>query len=522
MAIDPARLDLLERRLASIKAAKKSLLEFAKLIHEDPAHPDDPAYSRYIVAKHHEAIAKAMEKFASGKIKRLIISVPPRHGKSELATKTFVPWYMGNYPMDSVIVGTYSDQFAGDIGRDIKTNIQHPAFRQVFEEMTLRSDSKAANRMMNSTGGALFCVGRNSAITGRGGDKIIIDDPLKNRQEADSKTIRETLWTWFTQVIATRLMTDAGGICIIQTRWHEDDLIGRLTDPYNPHYDPREAAKWEFLDLPALAEKKDPLKRKPGEALWPERFNEEYLTALQSQDPRGFNCLYQGRPTADTGSFFNEKDLLVYGAFSDLPKDLRYYVASDHAVGLKQENDYTCCIPVGIDEEGTAWIHPDIFWDRADTHTVVQRIIRMIRTFKPLFWWAEAGHITKSIGPFLRKEMVEQQAICTFLEVHPTNDKLQRAQSIHGRISLGRVRFPAFANWWPDAKRQILQFPYGANDDFVDTLSLLGLGLMQQVRAKPPAPKVEDTPATGTLAWVKWKATQERKYLNQHKNTAGW
>jgi predicted phage terminase large subunit-like protein len=243
---------------------------------------------------------------------------------------------------------------------------------------------------------------------------------------------------------------------------------------------------------------------------------------LQSQDPRGFNALYQGRPSADTGSFFNEKDLLVYGSFSDLPKNLRYYVASDHALGLTQEHDKTCCIPIGVDEEGTAWVHPDIFWDRQDTHTTVQRMIRMIKSFKPLFWWAENGHITKSIGPFLRREMVEQQAVCALIEMTPIHDKLQRAQSIHGRISLGRVRFPAFAQWWPDAKRQILQFPYGANDDFVDAMSLLGLGLQQQIRAAPPPKEEAKGPAIGTVGWVKWQAEKENRFLNQHRNTAGW
>lgn len=517
-----SRQDLLLRRFNAIHRARNSLIEFVKLLHEDPADPDDPDKTTYVIKEFHQLIAKTLERVEKGELRRVIITMPPRHGKTELVTKSFVPWYLGRNPIRSAIVATYSDQFAGDLGRDIRANIMHPAFSQVFDKMELRSDSKASNRMMNTQGGSLFAVGRNSAITGRGGDILVLDDPTKNSQEAQSKTIREGLWTWFTQVFLTRLMSDKGAVLVVQTRWHEDDLIGRLLDPHNPHYDPREAAKWHVLELPAIAGKKDPLKRKPGEPLWPERFGLDYLEEQKAKDPRGFNALYQGQPSAETGSFFNERDLLVYGSIKDLPSDLRYYVASDHAVGLKQENDLTCCIPIGIDSEGTAWIHPDIFWDKADTATVVARMIRMIKQFKPLFWWAESGAISKAIGPFLRKQMVEEQAICTLIEVPAITDKMQRAQSIHGRISLGRVRFPAFALWWPDAKRQILQFPYGAHDDFVDTLSLLGMGLQQQIRASAPRKVESDIPKTGSLAWVKWASDQERKRQKNKATTAGW
>lgn len=517
-----ARLELLKCRQAAIKDAKKHLIPFVRLLHEDPARPDDPQFSRYDVRPHHDLIAKTLEKIEAGKLTRVIISMPPRHGKTELVTKSFIPWYLGRNPHNSVIAATYSDMFAGDLGREIRSNILHPAFTQVFDQMSLKSDSKASNRMMNDKGGSIFTVGRNSAITGRGGHLIILDDPIKNRLEADSKTVREGLWTWFTQVLMTRLMTDTSAILIVQTRWHEDDLIGRLTDSYNPNYDPREAAKWHILDLPALAEKKDPLKRKPGEALWPERFGVEYLESIRNTDPRGFSALYQGKPSADTGAFFDERDLQIYGSINDLPKNLRWFVASDHAVSTSQDGDFTCLIPAGVDEEGILWISPEVWWKRADTKTVVEAMIHLIKRFKPLFWWAEKGHITKSIGPFLRKEMVEKQAICALHEVAPILDKVQRAQSIHGRISMGRVRFPSFAGWWPDAKRQMLQFPYGANDDFVDTMSLLGLGIQQQVAARAPAKKEENAPTVGTLAWVKWQADRERKVRRHELHSAGW
>jgi hypothetical protein len=140
-----------------------------------------------------------------------------------------------------------------------------------------------------------------------------------------------------------------------------------------------------------------------------------------------------------------------------------------------------------------------------------------------LFWWAEKGHISKAIGPFLRKQMMLTNTMCALHEITPAGDKVQRAQSIHGRMSLGMVRFPVFAPWWPDAKRQLLQFPHGANDDFVDALALLGLGLQMQVSASKMIRRdTGDIPATGTLAWVKWASEQDRARLHQQRHTAGW
>ena len=165
----------------------------------------------------------------------------------------------------------------------------------------------------------------------------MIDDPIKDRMEADSPTIRDTLWTWFTQVIASRLMDETGRIMLIQTRWHQDDLIGRLTDPHNSYYDPEEAAEWHIIDLPALAfdDGKDPLRRQVGEPLWPGRFGKTYLQALQRRDVRGFSALYQGRPSPAGGTFFSVDWLHTYRP-NDLPSSLRCYAASDHAVALKQ------------------------------------------------------------------------------------------------------------------------------------------------------------------------------------------
>ena len=262
---------LLERRLLLLKRKRKavlahdSLLDFAQLMSTDPQHPDDVDYSSYVLAKHHRAIADAMQRVERGDIKRLMIQCPPRHGKTRLASHMFMSWYAGRNPGKHAILGTYNEKFSWDHGRDIRKIMNTPLYRQVFPNTTLSRGSKAVDRLATSNGAVLQFVGRSGTITGRGGDVMILDDPIKNREEADSKLIRDKLWKWYVADIASRQMTKKAAIVIICTRWHEDDLIGRLTDPNNPCYNKDEAAEWYKIDLPAIAEHGDPLGREEGE-----------------------------------------------------------------------------------------------------------------------------------------------------------------------------------------------------------------------------------------------------------------
>src|SRR6185436_12188144 len=288
----------------------------------------------------------------------------------------------------------------------------------------------SVDRIETEQGGKVFFVGRGSAITGRGAIGLLIDDPIKDRVEADSTLTREKLWSWYNQVAKTRLLSHAGWVAIIQTRWSEDDLVGRLTDPLNPSYSAVEGKKWKIIDLPAIAVEDDPLGRTPGEALWPERFPIGYLEEMREADPRGFQSLYQGSPTPDKGNFFAAECLLTYKR-GDLPpkENLRFYVASDHAVSSKQERDKTCLLPVALDEDENIWVLPDVVWGRYPTDQIVERIIDIMDLHRPLFWWAERGQITKSIGPFLRKRMLERSVFCSVYEMTPIADKVSRAQS---------------------------------------------------------------------------------------------
>jgi predicted phage terminase large subunit-like protein len=521
MTAQERQAQLIERLLAADKA-RDDLLAFTQLVMPDPNDPDNPRKSTYKPAKHHRVIAAALEEIEKGTYNRLIINVPPRHGKTELASKRFAAWFAGRHPEKSVIFGTYNEKYAEDIGRKVRETIQSAAFQQVFPDVGLKDGSKASDRLETTAGGILAFVGRGGTITGRGGDILVVDDPLKDRREADSPAIRDTLWGWWTDTFGSRAMTDEARILLIQTRWHEDDLVGRLTDPLNAFYDEEEARQWKIIDLPALAfeDEVDPLGRKPGEALWPERFGADWLLTRQRQNPRGFASLYQGRPSAIGGNFFQDEWLQTYKP-NELPKNLRIYAASDHAVSTAQDRDKTCLIPVGVDDKDNIYILPDVWWRSAPTDKAVEAMLKIMNERRPTYWWAERGHITKSIGPFLRKRMLEEKVYCAICEVIPLADKLTRAQSIQGRMAMGKVFFPEKAPWWPEARDQLLKFPAAAHDDFVDALAYIGLGLAQQASAGQVR-QLARASKPGTFGALLDQSNKARRAQAIAASTGGW
>lgn len=516
------RVQLLKRKKA-ILTARDDLLTFAKFVKPTPERPDDPETSIYVPVKHHRVIAAALEQVEKGKVKRLIISCPPRHGKSELASRLFPAWYVGRNPSSSMILASYADSLAWDFGRNVRDILESPLYAQVFPGARIKQGAASVDRLELEKGAVLFFVGRGTGVTGRGGDVLLIDDPLKDRREADSPTIREQLWTWFTQVIGTRLMTESGAIVIIMTRWHEDDIVGRLTDKTNPLYSREEASRWKIIDLPAIAGDGDVLGRQPGEALWPERFSVDYLHNIQRTDKRGFQALYQGKPSPEDGSFFKASMIHTYKRMADMPpaEEMRFYGASDHAVSTQQGRDKTALIVVGVDQNDVIWVMPDIYWGQTDTMQAVEVWIQLIKRYKPIFWWAEKGHISKSIGPFLRKRMIEMNQYCAIQELTPIGDKQQRAQSIQARMAMGKVRFPGFSRWFGEAQDQLLKFPQGVHDDLVDALAYVGLGLSLQVpRRIEKAPEPEAR--FGTYGWLKSETKAREEAERMKRETGGW
>jgi hypothetical protein len=489
---------------AKLKAdAPASLLAYAQYTMPDLARSKRGSpRSRYKPALHHRALAAALEEVVKGTWPQLIITMPPRHGKSELAVKRLAPYFLGQDPYNQVMFGTYSDELAGDTGRAIREILRAPESQSIFPELVLQKGSQSADRIQTTHGGGVLLAGRGGAFNGRGAHLAIVDDPIKGRKEAESLAVRKEVWHWFNDDIRTRLLDECGRIVVIMTRWHEDDLIGRLTDPKNPEYSEEDARKWRILDLPALARAGDPLGRAVGTPLWPERFGKPYLEAIRTRNPRGFQSLYQCRPTPEDGEFFKRDWIVPYRSVAEMPKNLRYFGASDHAVSQKQDADKTCLGCGGVDEDGVIWIPPDISWGKFAADQTVELMIEHMRKRRPFVWWAEREHISQALGPFLRARMREERVFSVVEPSPSASDHQTRAQSIRGLMASGMVRFPVFAPWWTEAMDELLKFPNGRNDDFVSFLAHLGRGI-DRMAPNRTAKKDPQGPARGTLAWFK-------------------
>lgn len=510
------QLSMLER-LAVAKKSYDDLMTFTQFTMPDPEDINNPHATRYEAAKFHKVVAKHLEEVERGEITQLIFCMPPRHGKTELATKRLAAWYSGRHPESDVIVAAAGDELASDFGGDVRAIMATPQYRLVFPQHKLRKGGSAKDNIQTVQGGRLIFAGRGGQINGRGAHLLLADDIFKDAEEARSQTIRDKAWDWFVKVALYRRMGKRLTI-ITMTRWHSDDIIGRLTDPENDHYNAEEAKGWKIIRLPGLAEEDDPLGRAPGEALWPEvrrdgsRYDVEYHMANQRRDPLGFAALTQQRPTVADGTLFRRENIQRYDP-KDLPDNLRFYATSDHAVGLKQRNDPSCFGKAGVDQQGNLWF-TELFWERVATDRAVEQMLSMgTGENAPLIWWAESGHISKSIGPFLNKRMVETERFINIREIVPSTDKQTRAQSIAARVAVGKVYIPK-GPIWDKAVEEMLAFPNGTHDDFVDMLSLFGIGLQSQFGASAPTPKKAE-PRVGSAAWLtqmdKWKKSRDER-----------
>lgn len=519
-------------QLARVKRAQESLFYFCRYMMPDPSKPDDPDASLFVDKPHIRLLIEAIEKVERGEILRLAVSMPPQHGKSETCSRLFPAWAQGRKPWLNSMQGTYNQTYANDFGEKIRDYMLMPRFRQVFPRCILKSGSQAKDHLGIENGGQMIFLGRGGSGTGRPADRFLIDDPLKDSEEANSETIRAALWDWFTKVAYTRCHVGSS-IIIIQTRWHEDDLIGRLCDPDHPNHNPEIASQWTYLNISALMEKKRPADvamvkalgltfNENGEcALWPEKFSIPHLKTARTMNPQGFEALYQGRPSPDDGNYF-VRDMIVPYKPEELPRNLRYYAASDHAVTEKQQNDATCMGVFGVDENDIIWVMPDLVWERMETDDTVEAMLDLMQRYRPQCWFMESEIVSKSFGPFLRRRMQEERIYTTIIPMPPAKDKRTRARAIQGRMGMKMVRFPVFAPWFSAAQNELLKFSNGTHDDFVDFMAWIGQGLDREVGAARTTPKATNVVRIGSIEWIKAAAARERREADLKKALGGF
>jgi len=399
----------------------------------------------------------------------LVITVPPQHGKSELVSHYTPVWFLKKFPWKKVGLASYEMGFASEWGGKAKDTINDNA-----EELNIQltQDTKAKGRWrLRGYGGGMTVAGIGGPFTGRGFDLIVIDDPIKNDAEALSDVYRRRNWNWYRSVVRPRLQP-GGSIILIMTRWHEQDLAGALLG--NPPEDEGELAleedvepdAWECINLPAFAEENDVLGRKPGEALWPTRYDETALKKLRvAAGPFWWTAQYRGKPQPEGGGIIKTAWFKSYED-EDLPATFSRVVQIwDTAHKEKQRHDRSACLTIGQANNPRRYYLLDLY---------VARL-----TFPDLNRAAEAQYDKwepdrvviedKSSGISLIQQLRRDTKV-PIRAVKAIDDKVTRAHTVTGVMEAGQVLIPRHASWLADFLKEIGDFPTGAHDDIVDVL----------------------------------------------------
>jgi predicted phage terminase large subunit-like protein len=417
-------------------------------------HYQPASLHRYLAAKL-EVFLAAIEREESP---RLLLSMPPRHGKSQLASISFPAYVLGKHPDWPIIHTSYAADLSNDFSRDVRSLLRSPEYQHCFPGVLPASDGGSVERWgIAGRRGVFVSTGVGGPLTGRGAMLAIIDDPVKNAQEADSELLRARQRDWYTSTLYTRLEKGAG-ILLIMTRWHEADLAGFVTTGAGTDEPPAEA--WEVINLPAIAGKQDPLGRAPGEALWPEKYDLAALQRIEKQvAPRWWHALYQGTPLAAEGNFFEVRQIR-----HAIPEraSLQIYQGWDLAISTKTSADYTACATIGVDSDQNVYLL-DLTRGRWTFNETMERMGELARIWKPVSIGVEV--VSYQSAAF---QEATRRYLLPFREVRPEKDKQVRAQLLADRIACEKVSANKQASWWRAFEVEALAFPTGAHDDMVD------------------------------------------------------
>lgn len=398
-----------------------------------------------------EALVKTIEEGG-----RLLVSMPPRHGKSELISHWLVLWFLARNPTKKVILASYEADFAAHWGRRVRN-----AILDVGPELGLQLDgtSTAANRWSLTAGGGMVTAGADGPITGRGADLFIIDDPIKNMEEAQSPKLRENLWDWYQTAALTRV-EPGGAIVIVGTRWHQDDLIGRLEEKKDGIGVP-----WEVIKLPAFAEADDPLGREKDGPLWPERISRQMLQEIKdSLTPYNWSALYQQRPTPEGQGSISRGWWKHYAV---MPAEFDTVIQSwDLAFKDLTDGSYTVGQVWG--RRGAEFFLLDQIRGHFDAPTTLAAFRQM--------WskWPQSGMKLvedKANGPAIIALLHKE--IPGIVPVQVRQNKQQRLSAVAPMVQAGNVYIPhlGLGRWVADFIEEAAGFPNAANDDQVDAMS---------------------------------------------------
>lgn len=434
---------------------------------------------KWVMAPHLELInrkflefTKAIERMESP---RMVLTVPPRHGKSEYISKHCPPWVVGKHPDWPVILVSHSFDFARTWGRKAKEIFEQCG--QYFGQSVAPSAQSAHDWTVAGHEGGMYCAGIGGPIIGRGGKVIILDDTVKDAEAANSEVQRESAWEWYLSTLRTRL-EPGGGIIAMFSRWHEDDLIGRILTQAK-----ETGEQWDVVNIPAFAGENDPVGRKPGEVLWPDRFDATYLQLEKKiKGSYWWSAMYQGSPQPDEGGRFKRSwlryftvdetgELYVLRGGPGEPsqrfvaiKNCRTFLTVDLAFTTKKENDYFACAAWAVTRNQDLLLL-DIHRERLEGPDIERAIISMIKKHGADYTGIEAVQAQLVVIQSLRKKGYTIRALPA------DKDKLSRAIPATARMEAGQIFLREDAYWLGDFVDELLSFDKGAHDDQVDCLS---------------------------------------------------
>lgn len=435
-----------------VEDSRGSFLEFVKLV-----------WPSFIEGPHHRIMAEKFQKVADGELKRIIINIAPRHGKSELTSWLLPAWMLGRDPSKKIIAATHTADFSVRFGRKVRNLIDTEAFKTVFPSVSLRADSKAAGRWDVSGGGEYFAVGVGGAMTGRGADLLIIDDPHSETAGiSPSLDYFDSVYEWYASGPRQRLQP-GGAIIIVMTRWHELDLTGQILQSSEER---KGSDKWEVIELPALYE--------DGEPLWPDFWSKEELAALKAELPISkWSAQYQQKPTSEEGALIKREYWKEWRKSG--PPVCDYVIQSiDTAHTKNARSDYSAITTWGVfqhpNEDGQNVpniILLDSVNEKLEFPELKNRALELYYAYEPDGYLIEA----KAAGLPLIQELRAAGIPVTDYTPSRGQDKLSRVNSITDIFANGIVWHPA-TRWAEELVEQCAAFPNGAHDDLVDCTTL--------------------------------------------------
>ena len=414
----------------------------------------------FIHGRHHKVMARKFEEIAEGKVKRLIINMPPRHTKSEFASYLLPAWFLGKYPGKKIIQTSNTAELAVGFGRKVRNLVSSEQYHKIFPNVNLRSDSKAAGRWATNQNGEYFAIGVGGTVTGKGADLLIIDDPHSEQEAAlasGDPTVFDRVYEWYTSGPRQRLQP-GGAIIVVMTRWSKKDLTGRIVQS---SIDREGNDEWEIIDFPAIMPS--------GNPLWPQFWSLEELESLRSELPAGkWNAQYQQSPTSEEGAII-KRDWWQLWDKEDPPK-CEYIIQSwDTAFTKNERSDYSACTTWGVfymdeNEDNAHIIMLDAFKRRMEFPELKKVAFDMYKEWEPDAFVVEA----KASGAPLIYELRAMGIPVQEFTPSRGNDKMVRINSISDLFASGKVWAPG-TRWADEVIEEMAAFPNSDHDDLVDS-----------------------------------------------------